>query len=328
MRAIQHFYKKFGRYPTKRRGTGEYQQHPFSAQALYRSDEYRDPANRQRRGLQIPASAGHQLEQRAGIGATPGQSGLAGQGASGIRRIRRDAGRVGRPQSGLGGFGAQPGGLQPTVARARRLRAGSSADSFPAALRPAALASRQLFLRQLSDAEGSLRIGQDRRLLIPVRLEFRLRLNGQTFGGGPILGVASTSKAKRFACSTQEPLQRLVLHLYANGRHRRPADRADQSWYANRQHRWAHSRTDGGGALGQGGTGQSGLDQDLGQGQGGGQSPILQPAPQTPAPTQGPSSRFRISGETLPDSNNRKAPHRARLYRDRENAPQENPKQR
>ncbi len=34
MRAIQHFYKKFGRYPEPHRGTGEHQQPPFHSQAL------------------------------------------------------------------------------------------------------------------------------------------------------------------------------------------------------------------------------------------------------------------------------------------------------
>src|SRR6202140_2067399 len=111
MRAIQHFYKKFGRYPSR------IEELENTNNLRFLRKRYKDPINRD-------AATGHErdfkllhqtditLNNGPVLGQIPGQSlpgqgGLQGQGGFGGAQ-----GGLGGLQGGLGGLGAQPGGLQ------------------------------------------------------------------------------------------------------------------------------------------------------------------------------------------------------------------------
>src|SRR5208282_4536383 len=106
----------------------------------------------------------------------PGQSAPAGQGgfggaSGGFGGLQQ--GGFGGPQGGLGGFGGQSSGLQPSGAGTSPSGLGnSSSGNSPDA-------------EEDSNSTGSSSSSSNS----------GGGFNGPTFGGGPILGVASTSKA-------------------------------------------------------------------------------------------------------------------------------------
>src|ERR1700730_7198442 len=111
MRAIQHFYKKFGRYPMR------VEELENTNNLRFIRKRYKDPINRdaatgQEKDFKLLHQTDITLNNGPLVGQIPGQSvpgqgGLQGQGGLGGAQ-----GGLGGLQGGLGGLGAQPGGLQ------------------------------------------------------------------------------------------------------------------------------------------------------------------------------------------------------------------------
>jgi len=168
MRAIQHFYKKFGRYPSRIEELENNNNLRF-IRKLYKDPINRDPATGKERDFKVLHQTDISLNNFA-LGQIPGQNLLgAGQGGA--------PGVVGGVPGGLGGLGAQLGGLQqmgaqtPVSGDSGNPSSSSPSDTAGNSNSPGSSSSSS------SSSSGS-------------------GFNGPTFGGGPILGVASTSKAK------------------------------------------------------------------------------------------------------------------------------------
>src|SRR6267378_6748550 len=111
MRAIQHFYKKFGRYPMRVEELENTNNLRF-IRKRYKDPINRDPATGQEKDFKLLHQTDITLNNGPVLGQVPGQSmpgqgGLPGQGGFGGA-----PGGLGGLQGGLGGLGAQPGGLQ------------------------------------------------------------------------------------------------------------------------------------------------------------------------------------------------------------------------
>src|SRR6266849_3949262 len=108
MRAIQHFYKRLGRYPMR------IEELESTNNLRFLRKRYKDPVNRDRAtGQDKDFKFLHQtdisLNNGPVLGQIPGQS-LPGQGGLGQGSFGGAQGGLG----GLGGLGAQPGGLRQT----------------------------------------------------------------------------------------------------------------------------------------------------------------------------------------------------------------------
>jgi type II secretory pathway pseudopilin PulG len=281
MRAIQHFYKKFSRYPTRVEELENTNNLRF-LRKRYTDPINIDPATHKERDFRFL----HQQDISLNNGPVlPGQSTPAGQMGGGGQGIFGGAptgplgqsgfggtqpGGFGGPQGGPGGFGAQPGGQQPTDSGNPSSGNSSSANSSDAGGNPNSNGS--------SSSNSNSSSGP----------------NGQTFGGGPILGVASASKEKTIRVFFDKNHYNDWLFIYMP-----MADRGglltgpiNPGMQTGNMGGLTPGQTAGGapgqGGLGQSGFGQGGFGQSLGQGGSplGGQNQGLQPqAPQTPAPT-------------------------------------------
>jgi type II secretory pathway pseudopilin PulG len=192
MRAIQHFYKKFGRYPTKIEDLESTNNVRF-LRKRYTDPINRDPATGKERDFKLLHQTDISLNNGPVLGQTSGQSSLSGagglQGQGGFGGAQSGLGGLG----GLGGFGAQPGGLQQaTSAGAQTSATGSSGDSSSSSSGSSSSGSSSS--GNSSDAGGSSTSSGSSSSSSSTGSGSGL--SGQTFGGGPILGVASTSKAK------------------------------------------------------------------------------------------------------------------------------------
>ncbi|MGO9403033.1 MAG: type IV pilin protein [Terriglobales bacterium] len=156
MRAIQHFYRKFGRYPS---GVEELEN---TNNIRFLRKHYMDPMSRDpATGKEKDFKLLHQADIALNNGPVlPGQNGVAGQG--------------GFPTQG--GVEAQAGGASGQISE--------NGDSGDASSSGNSDASGN------SNSPGSSSSNSD------AGSNSGLGFNGPTFGGGPILGVASTSKAK------------------------------------------------------------------------------------------------------------------------------------
>ena len=185
MRAIQHFYKKFGRYPNS------VEELENTNNLRFLRKRYTDPVNidpktgkeRDFKFLHqqdITLNSGLSLGQTPGSNGIPGQGGLQGQsGSGGIAQ-----GGFGGTQGGVGNFGGQ-GGIQQQAGAGSQASANSNSDSSS----PDKSSDHSSDTDETSDSSGSSSgSGTDS--------NSGSGLSGPTFGGGPILGVASTSKAK------------------------------------------------------------------------------------------------------------------------------------
>jgi len=184
MRAIQHFYKKFGRYPMRVEELENTNNLRF-LRKRYKDPINRDPATGQERDFKLLHQTDISLNNGPVLGQIPGQNlpgqtGLQGQGGVGGAQ----QGGLGGLQGGLGGLGAQPGGLQQT--------SNSSAQT------PANGDSGNPSSGNASDTEGNGNSAGTSSFSSTTNTNSNSGsgFNGPTFGGGPILGVASTSKAK------------------------------------------------------------------------------------------------------------------------------------
>ncbi|MGB7151254.1 MAG: hypothetical protein WBD45_18995 [Terriglobales bacterium] len=267
MRAIQHFYKKFGRYPTR------VEELESTNNLRFLRKRYTDPVNIDKttgkekdfkflHQQDISLNNGMVLGQTPGTNLQGGASSLLG-GASGAGGFGGAMGALGGAQ---GGFGAQPGGLQQP---GNQTSAGGSSDSSSGN----------------SDANSS---GSSNGSSSPNSISSS-NLSGQTFGGGPILGVASMSKEKGIHVFYTKNHYNDWLFIYL--------PMADRGGLLNGPVNPTGGVTSGipgavtpgtpgmpGGMPGQGGFGQSGFGQGLSQGPGG-QSP-QSPTPQTPSQPQ------------------------------------------
>jgi type II secretory pathway pseudopilin PulG len=169
MRAIQHFYKKFNRYPTR------VEELENTNNVHFLRKRYKDPVNRDGEGKEKDFKFLHQqdisLNNGPVLGQTPGQGLQGGPNNFGGQQQGQAFGGGFQNQSGLqgaiGGLASQPGGTSATATPTAE-----SGDSGTDA-NPNAPGSSP------GSSSGS-----------------SSGFNGPTFGGGPILGVASTSKEK------------------------------------------------------------------------------------------------------------------------------------
>jgi type II secretory pathway pseudopilin PulG len=187
MRAIQHFYKKFGRYPMRVEELENTNNLRF-LRKRYKDPINKDPATGQEKDFKLLHQTDISLNNGPILGQTPGQNLLPGQGGGpqGQSPFGGQPGGLGGLPGGLGGFGAQPGGLQ---------QPGSPGTQNPAGGDPSNSPSGNATSGNPSDTEGNSNSpGSSSPGSSPSNSNSGF--NGPTFGGGPILGVASTSKAK------------------------------------------------------------------------------------------------------------------------------------
>src|ERR1700674_2812524 len=186
MRAIQHFYKKFGRYPMRVEELENTNNLRF-LRKRYKDPINRDPATGQEKDFKFLRQTDITLNNGPLLGQIPGQGGLPGQGGPpGQSPFGGQPGGLGGLPGGLGALGGQPGGLQQTGSLVTQNPAGGD-PSNPSSGNPS---SGNAASGNPSDAEGNSNSPGSS----PSNSNFGF--NGPTLGGGPILGVASTSKAK------------------------------------------------------------------------------------------------------------------------------------
>jgi type II secretory pathway pseudopilin PulG len=189
MRAIQHFYKKFGRYPSRVEELENTNNLRF-IRKLYKDPINRDPATGKEKDFKLL----HQMDislnngpvlpgQTPGLNGNAGQAGLPGQQGAfggGAQGGFGGGGFGNSPQGGLGGLGTPSGQPQTPAGQTTPPGDADAADAGAAATSsPGSPASG--LATPGSPGSGS-----------PSSSGF----NGPMFGGGPILGVASLSKAK------------------------------------------------------------------------------------------------------------------------------------
>lgn len=252
MRAIQHFYKKFGRYPSR------IEELENTNNVRFLRKRYTDPMSIDRatgkekdfkflHPQDIPLNSGIVLGQIPGLSGQPGQGGSLN--AATLSNALQQAGA-------LGGLGAQAGAQQTNLN-----------EPNPASGNPAS--------GNASDAEENPNSPGS---------SSSSGFNGPTFGGGPILGVASTSKKKtiRVFYTKDHYNDWLFIYLPQADRGGLLTGPVNPSMQTGNLGGLTPGQT-AGGAPGQGGFGQG-----LGQGltPGGGQNQGFQTqTPQTPAPT-------------------------------------------
>ncbi len=157
MRAIQHFYKKFGRYPTRVEELENTNNLRF-LRKRYTDPMNRDPATGKEREFKYLHQSDIPLSAGLGVGLMPGM-GLQQPGQNTPGGLQGNAGAIMNALQQVGVTGAQPGA------------AGGAANTIS---------------DNSSDAEGNAdKQGSS------SGSSSGLGFNGPTFGGGPILGVAS-----------------------------------------------------------------------------------------------------------------------------------------
>ncbi len=276
MRAIQHFYKKFGRYPTRVEDLEN------TNNLRFLRKRYTDPMNVDRethkeKDFKFLHQQDISLNNGPVLGQTAGQSGFSGlgqggaQGPGGFGGMQGGLGGLGGMQGGPGGFGAQPGGLQQTGPGFASANSGNTSSGSSSS--------------DNSDASGNSNASGSSSSNSSSGLGF----NGPTFGGGPILGVASLSKQKSIRVFFTKNHYNDWLFIYLpmadrGGLLTGPVNPGVQTGAVGGG---IGGMTPGqaGGLPGQGGFGQSGFGQGFGPGSNPSQG--LQPqTPQTPAPQQ------------------------------------------
>ncbi|MGB6387830.1 MAG: hypothetical protein WBE45_05380 [Terriglobales bacterium] len=186
-RAIQHFYKKFGRYPSR------LEELENTNNIRFLRKRYTDPVNiNKKTGKELDFKLLHQQDIMLNNGPvlggqTPGQGAFGGQGGTqGQSAFGGAPGGFGGSQGGTGTFGtqssgAQSGGVQPTGGADAQNSASSDSSSGDSGSSTGA-GDNSNSNGSASNSNPSSNSGSG--------------LNGPTFGGGPILGVASLSKEK------------------------------------------------------------------------------------------------------------------------------------
>lgn len=193
MRAIQHFYKKFSRYPNSVDDLLDTNNMRF-LRKRYTDPMNIDPKTGKERDFKFLHQQDITLNNGPALGPTAGQLGSGGQspfGSGSQSGFGGTQGGLGGAQGGLGGLGSQSGGFQQAGgANAQSATTGDSSNS----------SSGNSFSGNSSGASGSNSFGSSPSSSSGSPFSSTSGsssgLNGQTFGGGPILGVASLSKEK------------------------------------------------------------------------------------------------------------------------------------
>jgi type II secretory pathway pseudopilin PulG len=180
-RAIQHFYKKLGRYPSR------LEELENTNNIRYLRKRYTDPVNIDKKtGKELDFKLLHQqdisLNNGPVLGQTPGQGGVGGQGSTPGQSAFGQGGSFGGLQGGTSAFGGQSGGTQQATGAGSQSSAGSDSGSGDSSNPSSSSGSGDS-----SNSNGSASNSSS---------NSSSGLSGQTFGGGPILGVASLSKEK------------------------------------------------------------------------------------------------------------------------------------
>ena len=170
MRAIQHFYRTFGRYPSRIEDLENTNNHCF-LRKRYTDPLNRDPATGKEKDFEF-------LYQTDILGQTSGLNGLGGQGGV-------------PPQSGLQGQGGFSGA--------------TSGDPAAAAVIPvthprAAQATHRM--------RWEIRVRSDRRLRIPIQVPIPARPSTSRPLGERSWGSPAPARRGRFASSTTKPVTR------------------------------------------------------------------------------------------------------------------------
>jgi type II secretory pathway pseudopilin PulG len=180
MRAIQRYYKKFGRYPSRIEELENTNNFRF-LRKRYKDPINHDPQTGAERDFKFLHPTDVSLNNGPVLGQIPGQNGFQGPGG---------------PQ-GQGGFGGRQGqaalgALQGLAAQAGGLQSGLTGAQTPPNLNSADTSGSDAQGNPNgpgSSSNGTLGSGGSE---TPSSSGF----NGPTFGGGPIVGVASSSKDK------------------------------------------------------------------------------------------------------------------------------------
>jgi len=179
MRAIQHFYKKLGRYPTR------VEELENTNNLRYLRKRYTDPLSIDRstgkekefkylHPMDITLNNGPVLPGMSGIPGMPNGQNIPPNAAAALNALQ---------QGGLGNAGAVLGAMQQAGATSNQIAAASDALN-PSSSNPSSGNS--------SDTGGNSNSpGSSPSTSSPGSSS---GLSGQVFGGGPILGVASTNK--------------------------------------------------------------------------------------------------------------------------------------
>src|SRR6266849_7489181 len=187
MRAIQHFYKRLGRYPMR------VEELESTNNLRFLRKRYKDPVNRDRAtGQEKDFKFLHQtdisLNNGPVLGQIPGQA--PGQGTLG--------GVQGGPQAAaLGALAAQPGGVQQTATAAAQPPANGDPSN--------------------SNAEGNPNPPESSPSNSISSSGSSSGFNGPVLGGGPILGVASASKEKTIRVFYEKTHYNDWLFIYVPG---------------------------------------------------------------------------------------------------------------
>jgi type II secretory pathway pseudopilin PulG len=169
MRAIQHYYRKYNSYPTSIAQL-EDTNHLRFLRKRYTDPMNRDPATGKERDFKILHQTDVMLNNGPVLGQIPGPTGNPGPGGP-PGGLGSTQGGLNALQGGLAALGAQTGGVQPTVTPNPATGDASDTDGNPNS--PESSPSNSI-------AKSGSSSG----------------FNGPTFGGGPIVGVASMSKEK------------------------------------------------------------------------------------------------------------------------------------
>ncbi|MGC2248821.1 MAG: hypothetical protein WA609_19615 [Terriglobales bacterium] len=169
MRAIQHFYKKFGRYPTR------IEELENTNNLRFLRKRYKDPLTHDQQGKEKDFKLLHMQDVNLGNGQSLGLGQAAGLAQnSGLAQNANALSALG----GAGGVQAALGALQqqsPATGAAQNKDEDDDESPSP---------------------QGSSNTGPGGPSGFNTGSSTGTGLNGTVFGGGPILGVASTSKAK------------------------------------------------------------------------------------------------------------------------------------
>jgi type II secretory pathway pseudopilin PulG len=189
MRAIQHYYKKLGRYPTKIEDLEN------TNEVRYLRKRYTDPMNVDpKTGKERDFKFLHQQDISlnngpvvgSGLNGPPQAGGLGGSSSS-FGGLQSGPGGFGGPQSGFGGLN-QPNTSSPNPGNSSSNS--NSSDGSSNSSSNSSSSSDDSQSSQGSSSSGSSSSGST------GMFGSTFGQSGQTFGGGPILGVASQSKAK------------------------------------------------------------------------------------------------------------------------------------
>ena len=169
MRAIQHYYRKYNRYPASIEQL-EDTNHLRFLRKRYTDPMNRDPKTGKERDFKILHQTDIMLNNGPVLGQIPGPTGNPGPGGP-QGGLGSTQGGLNALQGGLGALGAQTGGLQQTV------------TPNPAT-------------GDASDAEGNPNSAESNPSNSIAKSGSTSGFNGPVLGGGAIVGVASMSKEK------------------------------------------------------------------------------------------------------------------------------------